>query len=126
MTGTQRLVIEGKRFVLVRESEYEQLCREAKRIGDVAEDDLPALPKPDRQGRYPAVEYTRVSIARDLIRERKSLGLSQSQLADRAGVRQETISRIESGKQSVTVRTYDKIFQAIEVARKRNDTRKGK
>ena len=119
MPATQRLVIEGRRFVLLRESEYEHLCREAKRTVDVADEDLPPLPKADKHGNYPAIEYTRVSIARDLIRERKSLGLSQSELAAKAGVRQETISRIESGKHSVTVKTYDKIFDALEAARKR-------
>lgn len=118
-TATQHLVIEGKRFVLVRESEYEQLCREARRIGDRGEDDLPAFPKPDAQGNYPAVEYTRVSIARDLIRQRKSLGLSQSQLADMAHVRQETISRIEGAKYTSSVRTYDKLFKALEAAAKK-------
>ncbi len=119
MPATQRLVIEGRRFVLVRESEYEQLCREAKRTVDVADEDLPPLPKPDKLGRYPAVEFTRISIARDLVRERKALGLSQSELAEKADVRQETISRIESGKHSVTVKTYDKIFNALERARAR-------
>ncbi len=119
MPATQRLSIEGKRFVLLREAEYEQLCREAKRTADVPDDDLPPLPKPNKHGHFPAIEATRVSIARDLIRERKALGLSQSELATKAGVRQETISRIESGKHSVTVRTYDKIFNALEQARSR-------
>ena len=119
MPATQRLMIERKRFVLVRESEYERLCREAKRTMDVADEDLPPLPKPDKHGNYPAIESTRVMIARDLIRERKSLGLSQSELAAKAGVRQETISRIESGKHSVTVRTYDKIFHVLDATRRR-------
>ena len=42
---------------------------------------LPALPKPDANGRFPAIEYTRVSLARNLIRDRKSVGLSQERLA---------------------------------------------
>src|SRR5438874_12963796 len=118
-TDLQRLVIEGQRFVLLQESQYETLCREAGRFDDVPDDDLPALPKPDRRGRVPAIEYSRVSLARDLIRQRKAAGLSQQQLAGLAGVRQETISRIESGKHSVTVKTYDKIFHALERARKK-------
>jgi DNA-binding XRE family transcriptional regulator len=121
-TSLQRLTIDGKRFVLLRESEYEALCREAGRLDDVPEDDLPPLPKPDRHGRVPAVEYSRVSLARDLIRARKAAGLSQAALADLAGVRQETISRVESGKQSVTVKTCDKIFHALE---KSHSSRKG-
>ncbi len=126
MRTTQRLVIDGKRFVLVRESEYEQLRREAKWSVEVPEDDLPALPKPDKRGNYPAIEYSRISLARDLIRERKALGLSQQQLADLAAVRQETISRLESGKHSVTVKTYDKIFEAMEAQRRRTLRRKGR
>jgi DNA-binding XRE family transcriptional regulator len=122
-TATQRLLIEGKRYVLLRETEYETLCREAGRFEDVPDDDLPPLPKPDKQGRVPAVEYSRISLARDLIRQRKATSLSQQELADRAGVRQETISRIESGKHTVTVKTYDKIFQALEAAQSQ---RKGK
>lgn len=118
-TAMQRMVIEGKRFVLLRESEYETLCRQAGRFDDISDDELPPLPKPDKQGRVPAVEYGRISIARDLIRERKAAGLSQQQLADLAKVRQETISRIESGKHSVTIKTYDKLFQALERARKK-------
>ncbi len=96
MIGLQRLEIKGKRFVLLEETEYERLCREAREA--VAEDDLPPLPKPDKNGRFPAVEYARTALARDVIRDRKGVGLSQQQLAYLAGIRQETLSRIESGK----------------------------
>lgn len=37
---------------------------------------LPALPNPDANGHVSAIEYTRVSLARSLIRERTALGLS--------------------------------------------------
>jgi predicted transcriptional regulator len=86
---------------------------------------LPSLPKPDRRGRVPAVEFSRVSLARDLIRHRKGLGLSQQQLADLAGVRQDTISRIESGKHTVTVRTHDKIFEALDRERAKRGRKAG-
>ena len=36
---------------------------------------LPPLPPPDANGRFPAVEYSRISLARNLIRDRKSVGL---------------------------------------------------
>ena len=49
--------------------------------------DLPALPKPDRDGKLPAVEYARASLARRLIRQRADAGLSQRQLAKLSGVR---------------------------------------
>ncbi len=112
----QTIEVAGRRFVLLPESEYERLCQEAGEA--VAEDDLPAFPKRDRNGRYPAIEYARVSLARDIIRERKALGLSQQQLASLAGVRQETLSRIERGKHTATVRTIDMLVRAIETERR--------
>lgn len=117
MIGLQRLELAGKRFVVLEETEYDRLCREAREAP--LEDDLPELPKPDKSGRFPAVEYARIALARDLIRDRKGLGLSQQQLAKSAGVRQETISRLEAGKQSASSRTVDKICQALEAAHRR-------
>jgi transcriptional regulator with XRE-family HTH domain len=42
-----------------------------------------------------------------------ALGLTQQALAKLAGVRQETLSRLESGKHSPTVRTVEKIDRAL-------------
>ena len=70
-------------------------------------------PPADAKGNRPALEYIQVSIARDIIKERRALGLSQSQLAELAGLRQETLSRLESGKHSPTVRTVEKIDRAL-------------
>ena len=56
MIGVQRLELEGKRFVVIDESEYERLCREAGEAADTGE--LPEFPKPDKHGRFPALEYT--------------------------------------------------------------------
>ena len=114
MIATQSLHIAGKRLIVMEEREFERLCRLAGRA--VAEDDLPSLPKPDKNGRVPAIEYTRVSIARDIIRERLGLGLTQRELADLAGVRQETLSRIESAKFTPRPRTLDKIARGLKVA----------
>ena len=66
---------------------------------------IPPLPKPDAERNVPALEFVRVTIARDIIRERKALGLTQEQLARLAGVRQETLCRLETGRHSPTVRT---------------------
>ena len=125
MLGLQRIEVAGKRFVLLEESDYERLCREAgEAVAD--DDDLPALPSPDANGRYPAVEYSRISLARNLIRDRKSVGLSQERLAELAGIRQETISRLETGKNSATPGTIAKIDRVIVAARKRMTKAKGK
>lgn len=48
---------------------------------------------------------TAVQLGAALRRRRKALGLSQSELADRIGVRQATISRLESGGGDARVST---------------------
>ena len=118
MLGLQRIEVAGKRFVLLEEPIYERLCREAGEA--MADDDvLPPLPLPDANGRFPAIEYTRISLARNLIRDRKAVGLSQERLAELAGVRQETISRLESGKHTASPQTVGKLDKAIAAVRKR-------
>ena len=102
----------GKRFVLVEAGELRRLERLA-RLAAADESALPPLPPADDEGSRPAVEYARASIARSIIQERRQLGLSQEELARMAGVRQETISRLESAKHSPTVRTVEKIDRAL-------------
>lgn len=70
----------------------------------------------DRERNVSALDFIRVSIAQDILRERKALGLTQERLADLAGVRQETLSRMESGKHSPAVRTVEKIDRALKRA----------
>jgi len=111
----QTIQLEGKRFVVVEESYFLRL-RALSGEGD--EQELPPLPEPDAGGRVHAIEYARASIARDVIRERRSLGLSQERLAKLAGIRQETLSRIETGKHTPTVRVVTKIDQALSEARR--------
>jgi ribosome-binding protein aMBF1 (putative translation factor) len=89
----------------------------AKRKGN----ELPPLPKPDEEGNVPALAYVRASVARDIIRERKALGLTQEQLAKLSGVRQETICRLETGLHSPTVRTVEKIERALKRAARNRD-----
>lgn len=103
---------DGKRFVLVEAGELRRLERLARAA---AADDsaLPPLPAADERGNRPAVEYAQASIARSIIAERRELGLSQEELARLAGVRQETISRLESAKHAPTVRTVEKIDRAL-------------
>lgn len=119
MIGLQRIEVEGKLFVLLPETEYDRLCRSAGEAA-VEDDRLPPLPKPDKNGRFPALQYARISLARDLIRDRKGAGLSQQRLAELAGVRQETLSRIETGRHTASQRTIDKIMRVIEARRRRN------
>lgn len=89
----------------------------------MTDDELPPLPKPDKHGRFPAVEYARVSLARDIIRDRRAAGLTQAELAAVAQTRQETISRIESGKYTASHRLIDRIDRALRTAAKRRKTK---
>jgi len=118
MIGTQRIEVAGQHFVLIAESEYERLCARAGEIVPLNDDDLPPLPMPDEQGRFPALEYARVSLARDVIRDRRAAGLTQQELADLAKTRQETISRIEGGKYTASVKLIDKIDGVLQAALK--------
>jgi ribosome-binding protein aMBF1 (putative translation factor) len=104
------ILLEGKPYVVLPRDEYERLTALAK----VAE--LPPLPDPDAQGNYPAVEYARASLARKIIRDRVAAGLSQRDLAKRAGVRVETLCRIETCKHTPSVPTIDKLDRALKQA----------
>ncbi len=119
MLRAQTVDVGGTRLVILPERDYEALCRSA---GQAArEEGLPAFPKPGRDGTMPAMQFARVSMARDIIRERRALGLSQQMLADRAGIRQETLSRIETAKHTATPATISKIERALKKEAKRKD-----
>ncbi len=113
MIGLQRIEVAGQMFVLVPAGEYDRLCSRAGEVVPLNDDDLPPLPKPDKQGNFPAVEYARISLARDIIRDRRAAGLTQQQLAELVGSRQETISRIETGTYTASVKMIDKIDAAL-------------
>src|SRR5262249_10814214 len=55
MIGLQRIELAGQRFVVIPEGEFERLCSRAGETVPLGDDDLPALPKPDKNGRYPAI-----------------------------------------------------------------------
>ncbi len=73
----------------------------------------PAFPSRDAEGNYPAADTLRVILARQIIQRREAACWTQAELAAHAGVRQETLSRIESGKNAPNVATVDKIDRAL-------------
>jgi DNA-binding XRE family transcriptional regulator len=109
-TGVQTITLAGERFVILPEAEYRQLTSEK---GE------PALPSPDAKGNYPAVDALRVVLARKISRRRREAGLSQAELARRAGVRTETINRLEQGKHTPTLETVNKIDRVLSGIEKR-------
>jgi transcriptional regulator with XRE-family HTH domain len=74
------------------------------------------LPEADADGNYPAVERLCATLALKIVRHRRRLGLSQAELARRAGIRPETLNRIEQGKHSPSVPTVEKIDRALQEA----------
>ncbi len=102
----QTVMLAGQRFVIVPEGEY-------RRLRQAAEGTEPELPPADARGYYPAVETMRALLARDILRQRRALGLSQADLARRAGIRPETLNRLEQGKHSPSIPTVDKIDRAL-------------
>lgn len=80
---------------------------------------LPSLPQADDRGRYPAIEYARISLARKIIRDRVSMGLLLEELARLAGIRMATLSRIESGTVTPSVASIERIDAALEAAQKK-------
>src|SRR2546428_113208 len=56
-------------------------------------DAAPALPAPDADGNYPAEQTLGAILARQIVRRRQAADWTQVELAERAGVRRETITR---------------------------------
>ena len=103
-TNFQTVTLAGQRFVIVPEAAFRQMAGDTK--------ELP-LPPRDAQGNYPAAEALQVSIARSIVRGRRKAGLTQVELARRAGIRTETLNRIEKGKHAPSVSTIEKIERAL-------------
>jgi DNA-binding XRE family transcriptional regulator len=108
----------GKRFVLVEESELRRLERSAAKAKPTGAEkpELPPYPPADEEGNRPALACACVSIARSIVQDRRAAGLTQEELARLAGVRQETVCRLESGNHSPAVRTVAKIDHVLQAA----------
>jgi len=103
------IVLNDKKFVLVPAEEYERLVQR----------DIPRLPSKNERGNYPAIAATDALIARGLIEDRQAAGLTQRELARRAGIRVETLNRAERGAVVPDVRTLRKIDRALTAATSR-------
>jgi DNA-binding XRE family transcriptional regulator len=99
----QTVVLNGERFVILPEAEFQRMT---------------GLPAGGAKGNRPAVSAMRAVLARDIIRDRQRVGWSQAELARRAGIRVETLNRIETGKHTPSVSTIDKIDAALRAAAK--------
>ena len=104
----RRVELDGVRYVIVRESAFEALCRRAGVDGQPAE--------PNDRGLAAGLDIDRATLAEKLLRRRRACGLSQAELARRAGIRPETLNRIERGRTTPDFRTVRKLVVAINAA----------
>ena len=107
---TTTVKLDGRDYVILPRTDFEQLTKLAKAA------ELPPLPEADADGNYPAVEYAKASLARNIIRGRVEAGLTQLELAKRADIRNETLCRIERGQQTPSVATIARIEKALKQA----------
>lgn len=105
---TQMLELAGRQYVLIEREEFEKLTGRQS-----ASDQLPPLPAADASGNYPAIAYGRALLARRIVAARNQARWSQAELARRAGVRKETICRIEACKNNPDESTFAKIEGAL-------------
>lgn len=102
----RRVELDGIWYVIVRESVFEQLCQRAGISLETAPEEV--LER--------GADYDRATMAQKLVRRRQAAGLSQAQLARRAGVRPETLNRIERGRTTPDFATVRKLVIAINEA----------
>lgn len=106
----------GKTYALVPLDAWQKLTS-----GEVA---MPKLPEADANGDRPALPFMRAIIARGIIRDRVAAGLSQAELARRAGMEPATLNRIEKARVTPDEATVARIDKALKAAT--TSTRKGK
>ena len=104
------LNMNGKTFVLIPEDEYARIMLRAD------QETYPSLPPTDVDGNFPAFEAALVTMAETIIDGRVAAGLTQRALASAAGIRPETLNRIEKGKSNPDTSTIAKIDRALKKA----------
>ena len=103
-----RVELDGVRYVIVRESVFDWLCRTAGVDEPAASD--------EEDSAKAGGDLDRTSLAEKLARRRRACGLSQAELARRAGIRAETLNRIERGHTTPDFATVRKLVVAMNAA----------
>lgn len=100
--------LDGVRYVILREAAFRKLC------------DAAGVPAAEPMAGDPllaaAVDSGSESLANKLIRRRQVAGLTQAELARRAGIRPETLNRIERGRTTPDFATIRKLVNAMDAA----------
>jgi DNA-binding XRE family transcriptional regulator len=110
MRGIQfrQVELDEVQYVILRASLFEKICRRAGI----------QLPSSfDQEGPVsPGFDLDRDTLAEKLVKRRWSAGLSQAELARRAGIRPETLNRIERGRTTPDFATIRKLVEAMNAA----------
>jgi DNA-binding XRE family transcriptional regulator len=101
--------LDGVRYVILREKVFQLLCEKAN-----VSPEQSSLSGAEES----AFDLDKPSLAEKLLRRRQTSGLSQAELARRAGVRPETLNRIERGKTTPDFATVRKLVVAMNEAEK--------
>lgn len=102
----RRLELDGVRYVILRESVFDRLCQKAGVRNGTVDDEMPES----------ELNLDRASLAEKLVRRRRAAGMSQAELARRAGVRPETLNRIERDHTTPDFATVRKLVVAMNAA----------
>ncbi len=101
----QRVCLDGTWYVIIREDEFRLLTRPKASKGTA--DELDALTVSDQR------------LADRLLQRRQEAHLTQKHLAALAGVRVETLNRIEKGRTTPDFKTVRKLVNAMNEYRKK-------
>jgi len=104
----KRVELDGVRYVILRESLFQRLCEQAGVAPGEAATEASELSS--------GVGLDRTSLAEKLARRRVAAGLSQAELARQAGIRPETLNRIERGRTTPDFATVRKLVVAMNAA----------
>jgi transcriptional regulator with XRE-family HTH domain len=74
---------------------------------------MPHYADKDQKLPPPAVARAARDLSEDLVTWRKLRGLTQAQLADRAGIARDTLSRLENGESGVSLETVLRVLRAL-------------
>jgi len=110
----RRVELDGVTYVIIRERVFVDLCAAAGI----------QLPSPDVSAANPnpELDWTDPTLAEKLAHRRRAAGLSQAELARRAGIRHETLNRIERGRTTPDFATIRKLVVAMNAAEQERET----
>ena len=109
----QVLELDGRRYVVLAEDVLQDLCRRAGIEAGIDAETVNTAPISPTPRPLAGWDVDNETLAGRLVDRRKRVGLSQAALARRAGVRVETLNRIERAKTTPDFSTVRKLVGAL-------------